>query len=231
MAPSGIASKAAQPRKDGKSLVNTLTTAKGETYQIILPDQTKVWLNAASSIKFPVTFAGLDQRKIQLSGEAYFEVSKDKRHPFIVTTGKQEVEVLGTHFNINSYADEPATKTTLLEGAVKVRSRTAVSDNVILKPGQQSNLTTPGNITVDEADPDVTAWKDGKFRFNNTSLESILRQLSRWYNVDINYVNGVPDEKFTGGIDRNLTASEALDIFRYMKVRFKIEGRTILVTK
>ncbi|MCD0487782.1 FecR family protein [Pedobacter sp. MC2016-14] len=213
---------------------NTITTPRGGSYQVILPDHSKIWLNAASSITFPTTFAGSDKRKIELSGEAYFEIKKDRAHPFIVKTQNQTVTVLGTHFNINCYPDEPVTKTTLLEGSVMVsvlqngRSKLPLQ-TAILKPGQQSEMQN-NSIDISLASEDATAWKDGKFRFNHTSLESSLRQLSRWYNMDIKYVGGIPDRKFTGGINRNISLVEALEIFNYMDVKFKIDKNTIIVS-
>lgn len=220
----------------GSVSYNTLSTDKGETYQLRLPDGSQVWLNAASTLTYSSNLGqGKDKRSVKLTGEGYFEIAKDKAHPFVVESENQEVTVLGTHFNLNSYPDEKATTTTLLEGSVKVlssRRRLVKGDlyAVVLKPGEQS-INTGNEINVSPADENATAWKDGKFRFSNTSLETILRQFSRWYNVDITYVNGIPDEKFTGGIDRNLSAAEALEIFKYMKINFKIEGRTIYVTK
>ncbi|WP_449435448.1 FecR family protein [Pedobacter steynii] len=169
---------------------NTLTTAKGETFQIKLPDGTSVWLNAASTLTYPASFASLKQRNVELSGEGYFEVAKDKTKPFIVKTEKQEVQVLGTHFNINSYADEPNTKTTLLEGSVKVSAlditgrhpelvsgpRTDKSAAQVLTPNQQATLTTTG-ITVKNVEPeDAIAWKNGLFMFDSESLESIMKK-------------------------------------------------------
>ncbi len=205
--------------------INTLSTANGETYAVILPDNSKVWLNAASSLKYPSSFATLKTREVVLTGEGYFEIAKDKHHPFIVKTAAQEVEVLGTHFNINSYGDELTTNTTLLEGSIKL------NHNTILQPGQQADLSRSGQVIVSPANRDVVAWKDGKFKFKNASFESVMRQLARWYNVDIKYVNGIPKETFSGGINKNLNASEALSLFKYMNVNFRIEGRTIIVTK
>lgn len=204
---------------------NTLETPRGHQYSVRLPDGTKVWLNAASSLKYPTSFTSLQERKVILTGEAYFEVAKDKSHPFKVITAKQEVRVLGTHFNVNSYDDEPTVNTTLLEGSVQING------NTFLKPGQQANLYHSGKLLVSKGSESVIAWKDGKFRFEDTSMEAVLRQFSRWYDVDIIYPNGVPQEIFSGYLDRNLNASEALDILSYTGVKFKIEGRKIFVFK
>jgi len=212
--------------------INTLSTAMGQTYSIVLPDGSRVWLNAASSLRYPASFSSAAERRVQLTGEGYFEVAKDKAHPFIVQTAKQDVAVLGTHFNVNAYADEPVVRTTLLEGSVKVNTKGfARTNEVLLKPGLQAELNPSGSLKVTEGDPEVVAWKDGKFRFNNASLETVLRQLSRWYDVEIKYEAGVPDESFTGGISRDLKASEALEVLKYLKVNFKIEGKTIIVNK
>jgi transmembrane sensor len=217
---------------------NTLHTAKGETYQVRLPDGTKVWLNAASSISYSPTLTADGHRSIQLDGEAYFEVVKDKANPFIVTTKRQEVRVLGTHFNINAYTDEKEVKTTLLEGRVRVVSlydRQALNPGaktVILLPDQQSILSGTGQLQVAQVDVEqAIAWKQGKFRFENANLETVLREMSRWYNVEIVYANGIPERTFTGDIDRNLTAAEALSILQFTKVNFKIQGQQIIVTK
>jgi transmembrane sensor len=226
--------------RESNNQMLTASTPRGGTYQVILPDGTKVWLNADSKISFPVQFSG-GIRKILLSGEGYFEVSKDKAHPFVVQTDKQEVIVLGTHFNINAYRDERDVRTTLLEGSVKVStlsprkgdlSRGERIENRILKPNQQSILTGSNRIMVANVDvSEAVAWKNGKFRFDNTSLEEVMRQIARWYDVDVVYPNGIPGDTFSGGINRDINASEALKILQIMKVNFKIEGKTIVVSK
>ncbi|TKC59151.1 DUF4974 domain-containing protein [Pedobacter hiemivivus] len=201
-----------------------INTPRGGHYEAVLPDGTHVWLNAASTLTFPSKFSGRN-RKVVLRGEAYFEVAKDKQHPFIVKADQQDVEVLGTHFNVNSYRDEPTVNTTLFEGSVRING------NTLLKPGQQANLYPTGQLVVSKGSNDVIAWKDGKFKFDETPLEVVLRQFSRWYDVDIEYPNGIPKERFTGYIDKNLHASDALDILKYTKIDFKIEGKKIIVLK
>ena len=172
---------------------------------------------------YPVSFTGRGQREVTLSGEAYFEIAKDKSHPFHVKTLKQDVEVLGTHFNINSYADEPNIKTTLLEGSVKV-------NDAILKPGQQSILAG-GKIKVVPADlEEAVAWKNGLFRFENADLPTVMRQIARWYDVDIVYPAQIPAGTFTGEVYRNMTASKVLDGLGFTGVKFKIEGKKIIIT-
>ena len=203
---------------------NIAETPKGGQYQLKLSDGTKVFLNAASSLRYPTKFTG-KQRIVEIKGEGYFEVAKDRDHPFIVKAGQQRVEVLGTHFNLNSYQDEPSVNTTLFEGSVRINGKT------LLKPGQQANLYPSGHLVVSKGSDEVIAWKGGKFVFNDTSLETILRQLARWYDVEIEYPNGIPQETFTGYIDRNLSAADALNILKYSNVNFKIQGRKIIVIK
>lgn len=211
--------------------IQTISTPNGGQYQIMLPDGTKAWLNAASSLTYPTSFVSLKTRKVELSGEAYFEVAKDKNHPFIVQSGKQQVEVLGTHFNINSYADEQATTTTLLEGSVKV-SIANTKASQILKPGQQASLSGD-NLTVGKADlEEAMAWKNGYFRFNDESITSIMRKLSRWYNIEVQYQGDVPTGGLNGKVSRYKNISAVLKALESTQVvHFKITGRRITVMK
>ncbi|MEI7486013.1 MAG: FecR domain-containing protein [Chryseobacterium sp.] len=206
--------------------VNTLSTAKGETYQIVLSDGTKVWLNAATTLQYSANLREQGKRKVMLlAGEAYFEVSKDKQHPFIVETTKQEVEVLGTHFNINSYADEGRTVTTVEEGSVKVSplNNHNEKDNIILKPGQQS-LFADGNIHVREADLQTAlAWKEGEIYFRDAPIQEVLRQVSRWYNIEIEYQGSPTKEVFNGGIKRSSNLSTVLRILELSNVHFTLK--------
>lgn len=216
------------------------STPRGGTYQVTLPDGTKVWLNAASTLRFPSSFAGNKQRSISLDGEAYFEVAKDKKHPFIVRTKQQDVEVLGTHFNINAYAEEKITKTVLIEGAVKISlirtpgNKTSHSEpnNVMLKPGQQSVLGN-NSIKVSDADIEETmAWKNGYFRFNKAKITTVMQQLSRWYDITVSYEGEVSEEEFSGTASNRRPITEVLNMLQYSKsVHFKIEGRRVTVTK
>ncbi|NHA03542.1 FecR family protein [Mucilaginibacter sp. HC2] len=211
-----------------KVVMNMLATPRGGQYEIVLPDGTKVWLNSASSLKYPTAFAG-NERRVELTGEAYFEVSKDPNKPFYVKTTTQTVTVLGTHFNINSYADEATTKTTLLEGSVKVISNTSGA-SVKLKPGEQA-VNTINTIDVKEnADIDeAVAWKNGKFLFRNTDLHTIMRQLSRWYDVDVEYQGNVVQKHYRGRISRNVPVSEIFQILKTSGINFTIDGRKIIV--
>lgn len=203
-------------------------TPRGGTYTITLPDGSKVWLNAASSLQFPSSFSKSVNRTVVLNGEAYFEISKDKAHPFIVKTGKQEVEVLGTQFNINSYNDEPDTKTTLVEGSVKV-SMTAGSQpqTRILVPGQQS-VVRGAQINLNQVDlKQAVAWKNGHIEFHDADIYTIMRQLSRWYNVEVIYEADLKDLRFGGSISKYKNISEILALLESTgEVHFRIEPET-----
>lgn len=208
---------------------NSVETPKGGQYQLTLSDGTKVWLNAASSLKYPLVFPG-NERKVELSGEAYFEVAKNKAKPFKVYTDRQVVEVLGTHFDINAYSDELSTRTSLIEGSVSV-SNLRSGARIKISPGQQaivSSAITVKNIDVDEA----MAWKNGYFMFDDETLESILRKVSRWYDVDIEYQNADFSRKlyFSGTLSRYSNVSKVLKKLELTEsVHFKIEGRKIIV--
>jgi len=207
--------------------MNMLATPRGGQYQVVLPDGTRVWLNAASSLRYPTAFTG-NERRVELTGEAYFEVSKDPSKPFNVKTSTQTVTVLGTHFNINSYTDEGATKTTLLEGSVRVTGNAGQS--VKIKPGQQAintlnSIEINGNANIDEA----VAWKNGKFVFSNTDLQTIMRQLSRWYDVDVEYQGKTAQKHYMGRISRNVPVSQIFEILKTSGLNFTINGRKIIV--
>jgi transmembrane sensor len=207
--------------------INTIVTPRGGQYQIILPDGTKVWLNAASSLRFPTFFTG-KTREVDITGEAYFEVAKNPSMPFKVKTNRAEIEVLGTHFNVMAYDDEATMKTTLLEGAVNIKNG---SFSARLKPGQQAQINTSGQSkVVDDVDvDDETAWKNGIFQFRDAGVDMILRQASRWYDVDVVYKGKVPHREFNGRLSRNVKASELLNMLQYTGVQLKIEGKNIIV--
>ncbi|SMC88870.1 FecR family protein [Pedobacter africanus] len=212
------------------SAYNSLSTTRGEQTQVRLPDGTLVFLNAESSLKYPTSFRKLDKRQVSLTGEGYFEVAKDKAHPFIVKTANQEVEVLGTHFNINTYSSESNVRTTLLEGSVKISSS---NNSKILKPNEQAILSGDGNIRVSEADAAVAvAWKNNQFMFDSENIQTVMRMIERWYDVDVEYVGEITDEKFWGGVSRFDKVSKVLKSLESTgKVHFKIEGRKIYVSK
>lgn len=218
--------------ENDQAFYNTITTPRGGQYQVTLSDGTQVWLNAASSIHFPVVFAGTE-RKVEITGEAYFEVAKNAAMPFKVITGSSEVEVLGTHFNINSYTDESSVKTTLLEGLVKVSVTGNNQSPKFLKAGQQTVLNKEGRISIlNNADlEEAVAWKNGRFQFNSADLKSILRQISRWYDVDVEYRGNV-DIHFTGQLPRNDNVTKVFDKLALTgEVHFKTEGKKIIVSR
>lgn len=214
----------------------TLITPRGGQYQLVLPDGTKVWLNAASSIRFPGSFSSLRNRKVELSGEAYFEVAKNVSQPFVVASNKQEVKVLGTHFNVSAYVDETSTRTTLLEGSVQVNSlsRDLYPDRnrVIIKPNEQAVLSND-NIAVVPVDAQAEiAWKNGEFVFVSEDIERILRKISRWYDVEVTYKDKLTHTTFSGAISRFENVSQVLrKIEMTNSIHFKLEGRRIIVMK
>ena len=212
--------------ESGATLYNTITTPRGGQYQITLPDETKVWLNAESSLRFPTAFTTME-RVVVLTGEAYFEVAPNKSKPFIVKTGQSNTRVLGTSFNIMAYPDEGPVKTTLLEGAVKIDEG---SHSAVLEPGEQG-IFNDGVINTKTVNTRaVVAWKDGYYFFDRTPVQSVMRQIARWYNVDIVYKGAVPKDEIVGRIPRTAYVSEVLHIMELIGIHFKIEGRTIIVT-
>lgn len=239
----------------GNAKTMVLTVPRGGTYNITLSDGTKVKLNAFSRLTYPVNLNERGERRVRLEGEGWFEVAKDKKRPFRVEGGGQVIEVLGTHFNINTYKDKGKTITTLLEGSVRVftppfyqggvteggggnNGKTTPASpallakwgSVTLKPNQQSVLAN-NTLTIGEADPAATAWVNGKFRFNNTPLADVMKQLGRWYDVEVVYPQGIPEERMTGDFNRSINASQALKILQIVGVKFKIEGKKIIVLK
>ncbi|MNX56357.1 fec operon regulator FecR [compost metagenome] len=208
----------------------TASTAMGQTYSFTLSDGTKVWLNAGSSLSFPYTFTG-KHRMVKLVGEGYFEVAKDKKHPFLVQSNGQLLEVLGTHFNINSYADEKRIKTTLLEGSIKVSIRNT-AEGLVLAPGEQSVLGSRG-LTKAKVDLEAEmSWKKGYFRFDDEPIESVMRKLSRWYNIEVIYEKGAANQSLNGMISRNNPISTVLVALETTKaIHFKVEGRRVTVMR
>ena len=225
--------------KESISEYNTITTPNGGEYKVVLSDGTRVWLNAASSLTY---MTALNQegaaRKVMMIGEAYFEVAKDKNRPFIVTTNQQEIQVLGTHFNVTAYKNEFFNKTTLLEGSVRITPRLAttapkqnlIDNGVTLIPNQQAVLTS-GKLIVSSANTEeALAWKNGYFRFNDEPLESIMAKLERWYDIEVVFEDDIKNTGFTGTITRNKNISKVLSMLEKTKgVHFKIEGRKVTV--
>jgi len=206
---------------------NTLSTSRGETYQVILPDKSKVWLNAASSITYSTSLKERgEERRILLSGEAYFEVAKDRTRPFIVKTNAQEVKVLGTHFNVNSYADKNRIVTTLEEGSVQINPLDKRINPVVLKPGQQSQLSAT-SLSIEPANMEsVLGWKNGLFVFEQASVPDVMKEISRWYNIDVEYNGKIPDDKIGGGISRQSDLSAVLRMLELVNVKYKIVSTT-----
>ncbi|WP_367866927.1 FecR family protein [Pedobacter sp. WC2423] len=207
---------------------NLLKTPRGGQYQVTLSDGTKVWLNSASSLKFPAQFIG-EERLVQLTGEAYFEVAKNPAMPFKVTVNSTTVKVLGTHFNISAYGDLSSTKTTLLEGSIQLSNGKA---NKVLKPNQQGVIDNAGSIKITDIDPEqAVAWKNGYFSFKRTSLPEIMQQISRWYNIEVIFHGKVSNEQdLFGKIKRNSNLSKTLELLEFSGVRFKVKDRQVIVT-
>jgi transmembrane sensor len=213
-----------QPKISGL-VFNTLITPRGGEYKIVLSDGTKVWMNAASSLKYPVYFAGND-RKVELTGEAYFEVAKDASKPFrVIVNNRTTVEVLGTHFNIMAYDDEPYLNTTLLEGSVKI-------DKSVLSPGQQARINSYGEINIlnDVDTAETVAWKNGRISFDNADIRTIMRAVSRWYDVDVSYEGDIPGVQYMGGIRRDTELPDLLKVLALNKIHFKTTGKKITVS-
>lgn len=210
-----------------KMQYNTLVTPKGGQYRLILPDGTRVWLNAASSIKFPTAFIG-DTRAVNITGEVYFEVAHNARHPFVVSAGAAEVRVLGTHFDINAYGDNGLIKTTLLEGSVEVSSG---KHHTKIKPGQQAIIgDRDADIKVNQVNVDgIVAWTHGFLSLEDNSVRQFMTELSRWYDVDVVYQGNIPDKKLGGLINRNTSLSDVLNVLAFNGIKTKLEGHTIIV--
>ncbi|CAL1519336.1 FecR domain-containing protein [Chitinophaga sp. MM2321] len=211
-----------------ETLYNTITTPRGGQYRISLPDGSVVWLNAASSLRFPASFTG-SKREVELKGEAYFEVARNENMPFHVTVKGIQVAVLGTSFNVNAYDDENTIATTLITGSVKVMKD---GDSRMLRPGQQAQLTTQGTLQVaDEANvEEVLAWKDGRFQFESAGIEQVMRQIARWYNIEVIYRGPATKEHFSGGISRNVELSK---VFKMLEatgaIHLSVENGKVVV--
>ncbi|MBO9674210.1 MAG: FecR domain-containing protein [Sphingobacteriaceae bacterium] len=216
--------------KTGNSLnskveYNTISTLRGGEYQLILSDGTKVWLNAASSIRYPISFPG-KKRIVEVLGEAYFEVAYDALKPFSVITKGQVIEVLGTHFNVNAYDNEPLAKTTLLYGSIRISANGKTKK---VKPGQQASVSH-SDLMLTEVDPqESVAWKEGFFEFNDASIETIMRQISRWYDVDVVFEGRVSTETFTGRVSKFLDIHEVLALVKSPKLHINLKGRRIMI--
>jgi hypothetical protein len=209
------------------SLYNTLNTPRGGTYALTLSDGSKAWLNAASSIRFPAVFSG-NSRLVTITGEVYFEVMKNKASPFRVQVNGMEIEVLGTEFNVNAYAGENGIQTTLLTGSVKLINNTKIN---FLKPGQQARMYGTGNtqVTNDADTEQVMAWKNGLFQFTQADLPTVMRQISRWYDIDVIYEGQPPLIMTTGKAPRNISLANLLKILSLNGVHYRIEGKKLII--
>ncbi|WP_173002948.1 FecR family protein [Chitinophaga sp. SYP-B3965] len=209
-------------------MFNTISTPNGGQYQIELPDGTKAWLNAASSLRFPSYFAG-NERVVELEGEGYFEVAANAAKPFRVKIREGVIEVLGTSFNVNAYTDESTARTTLLQGAVKVHKGT---EAMILKPGQQAVMVNKGGMTrLLNADTELAiAWKNGFFQFDGIGLPELMRQISRWYNLEVKFEGAIPEREFAGKISRDVNLQDVLKALQINGVNFKKTGNILIVT-
>jgi ferric-dicitrate binding protein FerR (iron transport regulator) len=217
-------------KSDNQEIVyNTIVVPRGGQYQLILADGSKVWINSASSLRYPTAFSG-KTREVYLDGEAYFEVAHNANSPFKVKTARAEVQVLGTHFNVNAYQDEAACKTTLLEGSVEVKTPTG---DQIIKPGQQDVANSDGSQIVDSNVnlEEEVAWKNGLFFFKDAGIQEIMRQACRWYDLKVAYEGPAPDIRFTGKMSRKVNAAGLINILKYAGFHIREDGKTIYVTK
>lgn len=222
-----LAYQASGSHTAGTVQYNTLAIPRGGQFRVTLPDGTNVWINAASTLRYPTVFSGSD-RTVELTGEAYFEVAKMPEKPFHVKVRQMDIQVLGTHFNVMAYTEETSVQATLLEGAVKVHTPGA---QTALRPGQQLRLEQTGRLSVvNDANLDeIVAWKNGYFQFNHETLTGVMRQIARWYDVDITYEGNIPDREFGGKISRNSSIEEVLKILELSKIHFRIEKKKIIV--
>lgn len=205
---------------------NTVETPKGGIYQVVLPDGSKAWLNSASSISFPSNFSK-EERKVSVKGEVYFEVQRDVARPFRVDAPQQQIEVLGTKFNINAYADEPYVRTSLLEGSVSVKG---AEREHVLKPGFEMITSKNGKDRIAKADIEaIMAWKEGVFQFDRVELGVLMRQLARWYDVEVVYKGAYPRDEFVGKIKRNEDIQKVLDVLTYGNIDVSLQGRKLMV--
>ena len=223
----GSISYSANEHSAGVNAINTISTPRGGQYKLVLPDGTKVWLNAASSIRYPLVFAP-GERRVEVSGELYFEVESNREKPFIVSVSEgPELKVLGTSFNVNAYSPEK-NLITLLEGSVQLITK---QNKTILKPGQQAStnenqeLEISDEVLLDE----VVAWKNGFFRFNSTDIKTMMEQAVRWYDIEVEYPGGIPSDRFSGTISRNVNLSQFLKILEYSELEISISGSKLSI--
>lgn len=224
----GQLSYSGQTEESTVTLYNTILTPRGKQYRVILPDGSQVWLNAASSLRFPTRFIN-GIRSVELTGEAYFEIADYQDEPFVVKTNGMQVDVLGTRFNIMAYKSDADVKTTLVQGSVRVSKG---NEKVILKPNEEASLENSGNNSIQVKKADIQAalaWKNGLFLFHNADIKSVLREIVRWYDVDIIYEGGV-NAHLNGMISRKASLSEVLNMIEITSnIKFKVEGKKVMV--
>lgn len=209
-----------------ETMYNTMHTPKGRQFNMVLPDGTRVWLNAASSIRYPTVFSA-KERKVEITGEAYFEVAKNRSKPFLVIAKDGiEVDVLGTQFNINAYSNEAVVRTTLLEGSVRVKTGLFKK---ILQPNEQAVISNTNMEIINVHTEDAIAWKNGLFHFNGVDLKTLMRQLERWYDIEVQYEGAISKETFRGEIQRHLTLGQILETLKDLNIKFRLEGRTLIL--
>jgi hypothetical protein len=216
--------------KTDELVYNTVTTDKGRQWRLTLPDGSKVWLNAQSSIHYPLNFTD-KERVVEIAGEVFFEVVHNSKKPFKVKVGNKVIADIGTSFNINAYADESDMKTTLIEGSLSISNTRTNIPPTILEPGQQAVVNSTGFIRVNQHQDldEVMAWKNGMFNFNETNIENIMRQIGRWYDLDIEYSGKITTETFSGMVSRNKSLIQVLKVLEQASIKFKIEGKKIIV--
>lgn len=231
----------AQDAFDGEetNAINTIITPRGRQYQVVLPDGTKIWLNAATELKYPVRFDPREARTVEVVGEAYFEVSKAKGWPFVVKTNSQRIQVLGTHFNVSAYNDDQATKTTLVEGRVRVslfagevNKSGKMAKAIVLRPGEQAiSLKTADDIKVERIDPEeVISWKQNLFVFNNEEVEAVMKKVSRWYDVEVEYEDGMEGKRIGGTIPRFENIEKLMEALKATGLLdYKMEGGKVII--
>ena len=221
------------------SVYNQLSTPKGRQFKLVLPDGTKVWLNAASSLRYPTVFNEIS-RQVEVTGEVFFEVAQNHRQPFYVNVNNQaQIRVLGTQFNVNAYSNETSIKTTLVDGGIQVRPGADYDSSsfVTLKPGQQAEIKPAGNKTslqpvrlINNANTEkAIAWKNGLFNFEDATLEEVMRQVERWYDIDVVYEQGIPNIEFGGRMSNDMSLSGLLKSLKESEVHFRVEGRKLIV--
>jgi len=214
-----------------KPVYNVITTPRGGQYQVVLPDGSKVWLNAASSLRFPTAFTG-KERAVTVTGEAYFDIAPNRNMPFTVQVNDTRIEVLGTRFNVMSYSNEAMLNTTLLEGAVRIAQLTGKpGETTRLSPGQQASIYNgSASIIVNSVDTEsVVAWKNGLFQFESNDVQTIMRQMERWYDVDVHYAGKAPEGHYSWSVGRDQSLMKVLRILEEGGLKFKIEGKNLTV--